>query len=58
MLHMMTFHQVLHCLLDEISHFVEILTRIPLRWKIDYSVLVWIHQKRKGLRPELLKVVV
>ena len=34
----------------EVHHFVEILTSSPLRKKIDYSVLVAIHQKWKGLR--------
>ena len=34
----------------EVHHFEEILTSSPLRWKIDYSVLGWIHQKWKGLR--------
>ena len=29
----------------EVHHFEEILTSSPLRWKIDYSVLGWIHQK-------------
>ena len=57
MSHIMAFHQGLHCLLDEnsffrteVHHFVEILTSSPLRKKIDYSVLVAIHQKWKGLR--------
>ena len=34
----------------EVHHFVESLTSSPLRKKNDYSVLVAIHQKWKGLR--------
>ena len=36
---------------NEVHHFVEMFTSSPLRRKkIDYSVLVAIHQKWKGLR--------